>query len=542
MMQDSLPLTDLLKEATALHTAGRLAEAEERYRKILKSHSDHAEATHLFGVLRLQQGNPEEAVGLIERAVTLQPDVAAMHVNLGAAYRANTEASKAEIAYRKALNLDSSLTAAFFNLGHTLRELEDFDGAVNAYKAYLERHPQDAEAHTLLADTYVTLNQYDNAIDAYETALIYDPQRAKAVSNIATILKDRGWYHAARVIMERAARMEPADHDIRSPHGAICLLFGDFESGWTGLESRFYTSTEQIILRPAPPAYWSGEDLSGKSIVVWTEQGLGDEVLHASILHEVIERAARCVIECSKRMVPVFARSFPTATIEGYEASNFPVTTAEEIDYQIPLGSLGQYFRPDFASFPHHQGYLKADPDKVAEIRARYEALAGGRRIVGISWRSKNEQAGEAKSTALRDMAPILQVPGVMFVNLQYGDCAEELTEAREHLGVEILQDTAVDPLTDMDAFFAQVSALDLVLSTSNTTAHVAGAQNIPVWVLLTYGSKGLLWYWFLRRTDSPWYPSARLIRVDHKLEDGPKRWLELAERTASDLARWTET
>ena len=542
MMRESLPHTELMKEATALHTAGRYAEAEKRYRKFLRSHPDHAEATHLFGVLRLQQGKPKEAIKLIKRAVSLQADAAEMYVNLGAAYRANTEASKAKTAYRKALDLDSNMAAALFNLGHTLRELEDFDGAIDAYTAYLERHPQDAEAYCLLGDTYLVLDRDEDAIDAYETALTYDAQRAKTVSNIAAVLKDRGWYHAARVVMERATRMEPTDHDVRSPHGAICLLLGDFESGWEGLESRFYTSSEQILRRSVPPAYWGGEDLTGKSIVVWTEQGLGDEVLHASILHEVIERTARCVIECSKRMVPVFARSFPTATVEGYDSSNFPVTTAEGIDYQIPLGSLGQHFRPDFASFPRHQGYLKADPDKVSEIRARYEALAGGRRIVGISWRSKNERAGEAKSTALSDMAPILQVPGVMFVNLQYGDCTEELAEVREQLGVEILQDTAVDPLTDMDAFFAQVSALDLILSTSNTTAHVAGAQNIPVWVLLTHGSRGLLWYWFLRRTDSPWYPAARLIRVDHKLEDGPKRWLELAERTAADLARWTET
>ncbi|MEQ9448313.1 MAG: hypothetical protein RLN70_05305, partial [Rhodospirillaceae bacterium] len=284
--------------------------------------------------------------------------------------------------------------------------------------------------------------------------------------------------------------------------------------------------------------YWGGEDLSGKSILVWTEQGLGDEVLHGSMLPDVVARAQTCIIECSERLVPVFARSFPTARVVGYKASNIPITPAEGIDYQIAVGSLGQYLRPDFASFPRHEGYLKADPAKTAELRARYEALAKGRRIVGVSWRSRNEFFGEAKSMALNDMAPILQTPGIMFVNLQYGDCTEDLAEARKHLGVDVFQDEAVDPLVDMDIFFAQVAAMDLVLSTSNTTAHVGGAQNTPTWILLPHG-KGLAWYWFLRRTDNPWYPSARLLRANPKVTAGQARWVELAERTAGELARW---
>lgn len=541
MIQKNHTLAALLKEATALHGAGHLAEAEVRYKKLLKLDKKQVDANHLLGVLLLQRGEPGAAIKRIESAIKLRPNVADMYVNLGAAYRANAEQSKAAKAYRKALKLDANLTAAFFNLGHILREMEDFEGALEAYKSYLVSHPQDADAYSLLADTYLELNQPTNAIDAYESALIYDSDRSDVVGNIAAILRDCGWFHGARVVMDRAIDMNPSNPDNRRTHGTICMQLGDFENGWRGLESRFDTTHEQILRRSSPPDYWNGEDLSGKSIVVWTEQGLGDEILHASILPDVIERAAQCTIECSKRMVPVFARSFPTATVVGYEASNFPVTPAKGIDYQIPLASLGQHFRPNFESFPSHQGYLKADPGKVSELRARYEALADGRRIVGLSWRSKNERAGEAKSTTLSDMAAILQVPGIMFVNLQYGDCAAELAEVRERYGVEIVQDTAVDPLTDMDTFFAQVGAMDLVLSTSNTTAHVAGAQNIPVWVLLPHG-KGLIWYWFLRRADSPWYPAAHLIRADHKREDGPARWLELTERTAADLTRWTET
>ena len=519
----------LTNEVAAPHQSRKLADPESK---------TDADALHHLGILRLQQGDAKAAAELIERATSLCPDAAEMFVNLGTAYRAQKKPAKAAQACRKALSLNSNLAVAFFNLGHSLQDLGNLDDAVTAYKSYLMANPQDSKAYLVLADTYRTLNRHHEAIDAYESALLYDPGCIGATANTATILRDLGWPHAASAVIDDTLALAPLDHDIRRTRGVISLLLGELQKGWAGLESRFHTSSEQIFLRDIPPAYWDGEDLTGQSVLIWTEQGLGDEILHGSILPDVIRRAGQCVIECSKRMVPVFARSFPAIRVVGYKASNIPATSTEGIDYQIPLASLGQHFRSDFASFPRHDGYLKADPDKAAELRARYEALAGGRRIVGISWRSNNEFSGEAKSTALTDMAPLLQASGVMFVNLQYGDCTDELMQVREQLNVEVIQDPAVDPLVDMDMFFAQVAALDLVLSTSNTTAHVAGSQNIPVWVLLPHG-KGVAWYWFLRRADSPWYPSARLIRADHKLEPGQARWLELAERTATELTSW---
>lgn len=530
----------LLSEAQTLHAAGRLDEAAEKYRKALQIEPANAHALQLIGALYLQQGKAADAAGHIEQAISVDPGSAEMYVNLGSAYRALGRTQKAAQTYRKALEINPRLDAASYNLGHALQELDDYEGAAAAYKSYLAAHPMDAEAHNVLGDAYKKLGRYEDAIDAYESALLYDPERFGALSNIAVIVRDLGWHHAAQVIIDRTAALAPEDYDILRTQGVIRLQFGDFGTGWPGLDNRFYTATEQVVLRSTPPSYWRGEDLSGRSILVWTEQGLGDEILHASILPDVAARAERCIIECSKRLVPVFARSFPAATVVGYEASHIPVTPAEGIDYQVPVASLGRHFRPDFASFPRHDGYLKADPAKVAELRARYEAMAKGRRIVGLSWRSKNEFAGESKSTTLTDLAPVLQVPGVMFVNLQYGDCTEDLAEARRILGVEMVQDPAVDSSADMDAFFAQVAAMDLVVSTSNTTVHTAGAQNVPVWVLLPHG-KGSIWYWFLRRTDSPWYPSARLIRADYKLEPGPAQWRELAERTAGDLARWAD-
>ena len=536
-------LTETLVSSLEDEHAAMADEAEAALKRAVTLTPNDANAHFATANLFSKRGDHDRAIQATKNAIKFNPNWPEAWSNLGELLRKEEVYEDAIDALRKAVELQPDNLTIQYNLATALSDAGEYDGAETIFRDILGADSTFIKAFINLGTVYKKTNRNDEALNLFEQALFLDPNLHQAYTNIGSIFANYGWLNAALPLYDKALSLRAeSDPLILLYRGAIALSLGRLAEGWRQYGYRFDAPEEGGLRRSVPPAYWGGEDLTGKSIVVWTEQGLGDEVLHASILHEVIERTARCVIECSKRMVPVFARSFPTATVEGYDSSNFPVTTAEGIDYQIPLGSLGQHFRPDFASFPRHQGYLKADPDKVSEIRARYEALAGGRRIVGISWRSKNERAGEAKSTALSDMAPILQVPGVMFVNLQYGDCTEELAEVREQLGVEILQDTAVDPLTDMDAFFAQVSALDLILSTSNTTAHVAGAQNIPVWVLLTHGSRGLLWYWFLRRTDSPWYPAARLIRVDHKLEDGPKRWLELAERTAADLARWTET
>jgi hypothetical protein len=236
-------------------------------------------------------------------------------------------------------------------------------------------------------------------------------------------------------------------------------------------------------------------------------------------------------IQCSARLAPIFARAFPSAKVEDRETPH----DVSDCDYQTGVGSLGRYFRSELVNFPREAGYLKADARKVEELRSKYVERARGRKIVGISWRSKNDTLGPDKNTTLEQMCSILQTPGVMFVNLQYGDCTAELANARERWNVDIFEDPAVDSLKDMDAFFAQVAAMDLVITTSNTSAHVAGSLNVPVWVLLPH-AKGTLWYWFVGRPDSPWYPSARLIRAP-KFDPG-RQWMEaIAPSVATELA-----
>lgn len=179
-------------------------------------------------------------------------------------------------------------------------------------------------------------------------------------------------------------------------------------------------------------------------------------------------------------------------------------------------------------------GFLIADPEVSARQQRQLKQRAGGRPLVGLSWRSRNAAYGAPKSLALSDLLPLLRRPGLCWIDLQYGDTAGERAAAAK-AGVEVWRDPEIDPLRDMDAAAAQTAALDLVITTSNTTAHLAGALGVPTWLLLPAPGYGLLWYWFLDRSDSPFYPSMRCFR-----QTRAGSWAEVIEAVGAALDEWT--
>ncbi len=493
------------------HNQGHLGLAEACYRQVLSLDANDVNALHLLGVVALQSNKFEDAIRLIKSAASKRPREFPILVNLGAAFRAAGQNAEAVKIYETAIKLNPKSSAVHFNLGKAFMDLGDFEKSIASYARSIALDPKDPDAYINIGNVYKAKGEGDAAIAAYEKALRLTPI-ATAFGNIGAVLIDRSQFEEALVMLDKALALDPKDSDIKLKRALTALRLARFKEGWSDYEIRFLSDKERIARCPPPPNYWRGEDLGGKTILVSSEQGLGDEILYASLLPDLIARAGRCIFECSARMVPVFKRSFPEATVLAYQKPGQSTTPAAGLDFQTTICSLGQYFRPDFNHFPRHDGYLKADAARVASLRARYEAIAPGHLIVGVSWSSKNQSFGGSKSADLSSWADVLNVPGVTFVNLQYGDCAADLKAVKDALGVDVFHDTEVDPLKDMDAFFAQVAAMDLVITTSNTTVHVAGSLNVPTWLLLPSGS-ACLWYWFTEREDTPWYPSVKLFR-----------------------------
>jgi hypothetical protein len=253
--------------------------------------------------------------------------------------------------------------------------------------------------------------------------------------------------------------------------------------------------------------------------------------MYASLLPKLQQQAHQILVETQQRLVPLFRRSFPEISFFRIQDPPNSKLLEESIDYQLPIGSLARWLLPDEESFPKKASYLKACVNKVKELRDKYQQLESGKLLIGISWKSVNKDIGKLKSTFLTQWRDLLSQKDCLFINLQYGDVEEEINAFTAETGISIYQDRDIDSLKDLDGFASQVSALDLIISTSNTTVHMAGALGNPVWTLLHYVPD---WRWQLDRLDTLWYPSMTLYRQP-VLDD----WHSVFQRIQADLQRF---
>ncbi len=555
-----------LAQARQHHMAGDLAAAEDGYRCVLERQPTHVDALYLLGTLHVQRGAPMEAVTWLERALARQPRHDGARHNLGIAYQ-NTGAhdmaircfeqlakrtpsadvwnnlgvslqalgrlDEAREAFRKALARDTAHMLANTNLACVLNALDEPLEAERYARAALAKAPDHASALNRLAASLRAQGRHDEARACLDRALALRPDYAETWFNLGILHQDRNELNEALRCYDRATSLAPNDADARLNRAGILMLEGDFARGWVEYGWRFMA--HRTPRRPFPWPLWDGSPVEGKHLLVYAEQGVGDEIMFASCFSDLLRSAERCVIECDSRLAPLFQRSFPEAEIVGgkVEKGIRQDTTAQLIalgpfDFQAAMGDLPRYLRPEPARFPHHDGYLRADPGRLAKWRARYDSLGPGRKI-GISWRGGRTNAQQRlRSIGLSDWRQVLTTPDTHFVNLQYGDTAAERERVRGETGIEVHHWEDADPLTDLDDFAAQIAALDLVISIDNATVHLAGALGVATWVMLPLSPD---WRWLLGRDDTPWYPSASLHR-----QSAPRGWQPVLARVAAAL------
>lgn len=297
--------------------------------------------------------------------------------------------------------------------------------------------------------------------------------------------------------------VNPDDAQAHYNLGGWLLSSGDLSaSSWEELVYRLLLPGMPARYDIFPVPIWDGTPLSGKNVLVWLEQGIGDQIHASSMLGDLIAEAGSVTVYCNRRLQAILKRSFPTAIVlRPGQLNDF-----KHFDYQFSFSDLGGIYRTSFEYFPKHNGFLKADTDKTAKLRAKYEALASGRQIIGVSWNSWNPVIGAGKSIDPYALSSALDSAKHFAVSLQYKPELQGLAAN------QIYVDPDVDQMWDMDLFASQVMAMDRVITTSNTTLHMAGALGAKTLGLLPRGGCRN-WYWFNERTDCPWYPSVELVR-----------------------------
>jgi len=550
-------LAALLREALAHHRAGDLDGAERVYRAMLAADGRNADALHLIGVLHHQHGLDADAVHLIGQAVLHRPGVAEQHANLGLALHALGRLAEAEAEYRRALALREPYAEAHNSLGSALQEQDRLAEAAVHYRRALDLNAGYAEAWANLGTLLRAQDDYAEAETALRHALRLDPGHATALTNLGVVLKETGRINEAEAAHLEALRLAPGDAEtmvnlallreaqgrgeeaealyaqalIQAPGFALArwnlalrlLGRGRLADGWEEYEARFASRRVSAGRNLSLPA-WDGA--TGQRLLVWREQGLGDELMFGTALPDLAQRLGpdRLVVEVDARLTGLVGRALPGVAVRAQTEDPAPT----DADAHLPLGSLPRLLRPGLADFPARPSWLAPDPLRLAEWRDRLAALGPGLRV-GICWGSQN-MLGERKAsyTTLADWAPLLTLPGLIPVTLQYDGRETEIAAVEAQLGLTIRRWPGTDLKNDLEGVAALIAGLDLVVTVASSVGEMAGALGVPVW---RFGPAG---DWTALGTGvRPWFPSMRLwsARPGEGLPD-------VLARMAADLRR----
>ncbi len=531
-----------------------------------------------------RSGRLAEAEGLLQEAAMLAPGVAAVHLNLANVQMSRKRWNEATATYEAALRLAPETADAYYNLAICLTRLARIDDAVAAYRSALGLRPAhdqtvlglaailleqakaeeaaallqdrlpsapgDAKMRTLLGMALDDLGRPSEALSHYQAALAAAPDSIEAQTNIAITLLDLGRHDEALEACRKAGVLNPQSPDPlvnagtihyrrRQPERAIecyqaalaldpqnarahfnlalaLLLSGDYRRGWEEFEWR-WRGVRGFTPRRLPVPPWQGESIEGRTILVHGEQGYGDMIQCARYLPLLTEMGARVVLEVPAVMARLF-ESMPAALRVVRAGDDVPPVACH-----VPIMSLPHRFGTALGTIPSRFPYLTPDPADVARWGAKVKGASGLR--VGLVWAGVAIKKYDARrSIALAQMKPLLAQTGISWFSLQKGPPAGQLEEiAAPSRPTDLMHE--VDDFADTAALIAN---LDLVVTVDTAVAHLAGAMSKPVWILSRFDG---CWRWLLDRDDSPWYPTARLLR-----QSTPGHWDDVIARVGDAL------
>ena len=446
-------------------------DAIQNYQLLLEQDPQHLDTLNNISICLLNIQQLEQAIIYLKQALKINPNSGLLHTNLGLALHkksfTNDQHTYNRIAKQhllKATELSATSSDAWNNLGNVLVDLQEPDNAIHALQQALTLNHLCPTVNFNLANAYKANGDIDTAIKYYNKVINNNPDAYDALFN-----------------------------------KSICLfLNGDFKNGWKYYSYRWQTSyLSRVPLQQDKPT-WNGKQ-TNKIVLIWPEQGIGDQIMFLSMLPEVISIQKKLIIACEPRLMPLLSRSFPQVKFMPLDNKNIKLDCY--FDQQISMGGLGAYFKNDPCTIQHANKYLKANPQKIQELRKKYTDMFPKKIIIGCAWHSYDKQFGKLRSCPIENWKDLFMHPDCQFINLQYKDqtCADYL-----------YVDNDINQTTSLDDFASQIAALDLIISIDNTLVHLAGALGKPVWILLPSVPD---WRWKMQGTRTVWYHTAKLFR-----------------------------
>ena len=470
-------------------------------------------------------GQLPQALQLIDAALASKPRSAGFHYTRGRLLRELGRTEEAKAAYRAALAHDPRYVPALVSLGILLREAGALDDAIGCYGTATGIEPSSFVAHLNLANALIERDRLEEAALAVNRALALNPQSAAAQNAAGLVSLRAGNVDTALGYFDQALARSPGFPEALYNRSIALLQLGQLGEGWAHLEAWYDTRTggqERALTAPGA-VQWQGESLAGRRILLIGNHGFGDTIQFVRYAPLVAARGADVLLEVPAELTRVMAR------VRGVKAVFARGDSLPEVDFFCGLMTLPRYFGVGSGSIPADVPYLSPDAESVERWMTRFAAgppLARDPAMrVGLVWagnpRHRNDRRRSLPAMAL---APLMTLSGAAWYSLQVGDAASA------HVASGLPMVPLGGMLTDFAETAAALMALDLVITVDTSVAHLAGALGRPVWILLPAVAE---WRWLLERTDSPWYPSARLYR-----QKTAGDWDELLSRVAVDLER----
>lgn len=450
-----------LETAHKLQLEGKLDEAEKQYVAILNRNWDNAILLQYLGCLYIQQQKNGLAMAVLRRSLEFDDKMPETWNNLGLAYRNEYVYDKAKSCYHKAIALTKNNDKLKSNFISNLASIHINEGDAEKGLPWatqsLELNPSNVECHWNLALIHLEMGNFRDGFSAYEWGLLVN-QYGKSTRHV----REYGWTH------------------------------------------------EDGTVEPTP--WWDGSH--GKTVVVYGEQGIGDEIMFASCLSDLEKVCKEVILDCHPRLINIFAKSFPNIKLHGTRKDDEVLWRDEHhIDYKLAIGSLPYWFRRD--GFPKHNGYLKADP-----------LPKSSRPKIGIGWVGGSKTTRiELRSMHLKWLRPILE-QDADFYSLQYTDHEAEIQQFEKEEGIALIR-TGQEKALDYKECADLVAGLDLVIAVNTSVVHLAGSLGVPCWTLTPNKPA---WRYGIKGSEMPWYPSVRQFR------QGDEDWGQVINRVSEEL------
>jgi tetratricopeptide (TPR) repeat protein/ADP-heptose:LPS heptosyltransferase len=496
----------LINDAKSYFNKGDYKNALITCDAILKIDTNHIDALNMTAIILMQSKKFEVAIIILNKLISLSKKNSIYYYNRALAYRGLNNLEQSQENYELSIKQDPNSIPSIINLGNLFQEQGRHEEAIIQYKKAIMINPNDEKIYNNLGLSFFKMHLYENSLEEYKKAITINPRYEEAIFGLGNSYDMIGNPGEAMKELNRVIAINPNHARAFVNLAQIQLALGNFMDGWKNYGWRFKEeiNRESVLANLNIPLWDQSKKI--QNILVIAEQGVGDQILFYSLLNELLDFNFNVTVIIEHKLLSLFQRSMPKIQ---FIERGIKIDEAE-FDAYIPMCDLGKMFRKELSDFEKVKDhYLYANEQKINAIKIK---MSKNKLKCGISWKSNNAIMGKGKSFELEFLEPLLKNQNIQFINLQYGDVNHDLSHIKNKYQTDILDTSDIDNYEDMEGLAALIDSCDIIVTSSNSNAHLAGALGKETYLILPKANS-LIWYWEHKMDKiSQWYKSINIF------------------------------